>query len=113
MYKYLLPAMMMLPILATAQEKEKGKKTKCTVVDAVTKKTVKNVTAIVQGSEEKIVAANGLFQAMVSPGMHIEVAAPGYEERQLMVMPDGKCYVELTADEDGVSDKEDDNDKEE
>lgn len=116
MYKYLLPAIMLLPVITTAQEDgtPKGKKIKCSVIDAATRKPVKNVNALVQGSEEKIVAPNGLFQAVLAPGQQVEITAPGYEDRQIMVTPDGKCIAELTADEGGAdSDKEEKEDKEE
>lgn len=115
MYKYLLPAIMMLPVIAAAQEDgtPKGKKIKCSVIDAVTKKPVKNVNALVQGSEEKIVAPNGLFQAVLAPGQQVEITAPGYEDRQIMVTPDGKCIAELTADESGGDDANDKEDKDE
>lgn len=106
----------MLPVIATAQEDAapKGKKIKCSVIDAVTKKPVKDVSALVQGSEDKIVAPNGLFQAVLAPGQQVEITAPGYEDRQIMVTPDGKCIAELTADEGGGdSDKDDKEEKEE
>lgn len=111
MYRYILMMIMLLPVMAIAQDKEaaKGKKTKCSVVDAVTKKPVKDVSALVQGADEKIAAPNGVFQAMLAPGMQVEITAPGYEDLQIMITPDGKCRAELTAEED----EEEGDDKEE
>lgn len=114
MYRYLLPAILLLPAIAAAQDDEttRGKKIKCTVVDATTKKTVKNVTALLQGNEEKIIAPNGMFTVMAAPGMQVEITADGYEPRQVMITPDNKCYAELAAEEGDDDDKEE-NDKEE
>jgi len=99
MNRYIIPAIMLLPLAVTAQDKIK--KVKCTVTDAVTAKPVKGVYAYEHGKEDTLWGtANGTFQVSTIDIIQVGVSAPGYEEEHILVTPDGKCIVQLRKEED-------------
>lgn len=106
MNRYIIPAIMLLPLAVTAQDKIK--KVKCTVTDAVTAKPVKGVYAYELGKEDTLWGnANGVFQVSTIDIIQVGVAAPGYEEQHIPVTPDGKCIVQLRKDEEADEEETD------
>lgn len=99
MYKYIITAIILLPLCTQAQDK--AKKVKCTVTDAITTKAIKGVFAIEHGNDDTVkAAANGVFQVSVTEAIQMGVYAPGYEDQHILVAPDTKCSVQLKRDED-------------